>query len=99
MKKNLSSISKAGSHEEMGEFWDSHDLTDFWEQTKPAHFDVNIQSEIFFYALDKTLSDRIQTLAKKRGVSADTLVNLWIQEKLHEQAPGKNRAHGGGKRN
>jgi hypothetical protein len=31
------------------------------------------------------LSEKIRTIAQKRGVSPDTLVNLWVQEKLQEQ--------------
>jgi hypothetical protein len=92
MKKNLSSISKAASYEEMGEFWDTHDLSDFWDQTRPAHFEVDIQAERFYYAVDKTLSGYVQMLARKRGISPDTLVNLWIQEKVREQKPAKRGA-------
>ena len=28
------------STEEAAEFWDSHDLTGFWDMTSAAHFDV-----------------------------------------------------------
>ena len=28
------------SYEEMGEFWDTHDLADYWEQTEPAEFEI-----------------------------------------------------------
>ncbi|MGH9839848.1 MAG: CopG family antitoxin [Blastocatellia bacterium] len=83
-KRGKSSISKASSYEEMGEFWDTHDLTDYWDQTKPVEFTINIQSETIYYPLEYSLSARIQELAKKRGVSAETLLNLWIQEKLQE---------------
>ena len=37
----LSSISKASSYEEMGEFWDTHDLTDYWDQTYKVDFKVS----------------------------------------------------------
>jgi hypothetical protein len=84
MKRSKSSISKASSYEEMGEFWDTHDLTDYWDQTEPVEFTVNIQSEITYYPLESSLSDRIQAIAKQRGVSAETLLNLWVQEKLQE---------------
>jgi len=70
----------------MGEFWDTHDLTDYWDQTEPVEFTVNIQSEITYYPLESSLSDRIQAIAKQRGVSAETLLNLWVQEKLQEAA-------------
>lgn len=86
MKRSKSSISKASSYEEMGEFWDTHDLTDYWDQTEPVEFTVNIQSEITYYPLESSLSERIQAIAKQRGVSAETLLNLWVQEKLQEAA-------------
>jgi len=67
---------------EIGEFWDTHDLAEYWDQTELAEFEVDIQSEVTYYALDRQLSERIQAVAKKRGVSANTLLNLLVQEKL-----------------
>jgi hypothetical protein len=34
------------THEEIGEYWDTHDLAEHWEETKPAEFEVDIQSEV-----------------------------------------------------
>jgi hypothetical protein len=85
MRKHKSSVSQATSYKEMGEFWDTHNLADFWEKTKEASFEVDIESEVTYYAVDKMLSDKIQVIAQKRGVTADTLINLWVQEKLREQ--------------
>ncbi|MBE0425447.1 MAG: hypothetical protein IBX72_02220 [Nitrospirae bacterium] len=85
MNKGRSSLSKARSYKEIGDFWDTHNLSDFWDKTKEAKFEVDIESELTYYALDKTLSERIQAIARERGISADTLINLWIQEKLQEQ--------------
>ena len=80
--RNRSSISEAQSYRDIGEFWDTHDLADHWDQTEPAEFEVDILSEITYYALDSKLSEAVQSLARKRGVSADTLLNIWVQEKL-----------------
>lgn len=44
-----------------------------------------IKSEINYFALDKNLAEQIEIVAKKRGISANTLVNLWIQEELQQQ--------------
>jgi hypothetical protein len=85
MKKDRSSISKAKSYKEIGDFWDAHDLSDFWDQTKKVQFEVDIKSEITYCSLDKRLAKQVQSIAQKRGVSADTLINLWVQEKLQEQ--------------
>ena len=49
MSDGKSSISKATSYAEMGEFGDTHDLTDFWDQTEPAEFEVDLQSDTTDY--------------------------------------------------
>ena len=85
MSRNKSSVSQAATYKEMGEFWDTHDLSDYWDKTKDASFEAAIESEITYYAVEKTLSEKVLAVARKRGVSADTLINLWVQEKLREQ--------------
>jgi hypothetical protein len=84
MHKRKSSISKARNYEEIAEFWDTHDLTDYWDQLEPVEFEVDIQSEVIYYAVDRELSAKIQYIAKKHGISADTLINLWLQDELQE---------------
>lgn len=85
MNDTKSAISQAQSYTELGEFWDTHDLADFWKQTAPAEFEVDIQSEVTFYAVEHTLSERIETIARQRGISPETLLNLWVQEKVREE--------------
>ena len=69
----------------MGEFWDTHDLADFWDQTTPAEFEVDIRLEVTFYAVEHALSERIEEIARRRGISPETLLNLWVQEKVREE--------------
>lgn len=85
MKKSKSSISKAQTYKEIGEFWDTHDLSEYWDKTKGVNFDVNLESEKYYYGLEKSLSVQIESVARKRGVSGDILINLWIQEKLQHE--------------
>jgi hypothetical protein len=89
MGKSKSSISKAQSFQETADFWDTHDLSDYWDQTKPVHFDVEIQSETIYYAVEQKLSAQISTIARQRGVSPETLLNLWLHEKIGEEVPRK----------
>ncbi|MBL8190396.1 MAG: hypothetical protein JNK38_20435 [Acidobacteria bacterium] len=86
MARTTSSISKARSYEEMADFWDSHDTTDFWQLAKPVNFTVNIQSEVCYFRLENSLAEKLQAVAQMRGVSPETLLNLWIQEKLQKEA-------------
>ena len=85
MKRDKSSISKARSYKEIGEFWDRHDLSEYWDQTRPVKFEVDIQSEITYYPLESSLSAKVRSIAKQRGISPETLLNLWVQEKLRKQ--------------
>ncbi len=85
MPKLKSSISKSSTYRQLGEFWDTHDLSKFWDKTKSTSFDVVMESETTYYAMDIKLSEEVEELARKRGVAADTLINLWVQEKLREQ--------------
>ncbi|MBI4673090.1 MAG: hypothetical protein HY741_15655 [Chloroflexi bacterium] len=72
--------------EEASEFWDSHDLADYWDLTREAHFEVAIQRRVFLTALEPTLAKTLTTLAHKQGVSTETLINVWLTEKAKEAA-------------
>ena len=87
MKENKNSISKAKSYTGIDEFWDKHDLGDFWDQTKEVDFEVDTQSETRLFVMDLALSEHVAEVAKKRGISVETLINLWIQEKLKDEMP------------
>lgn len=87
MSEGKSTISQARSYKEIGDFWDTHDLGDYWDQTESVDFEVDIESEATYYALDKELSQMLSEVAEERGVSAGTLLNLWVQEKLWKCAP------------
>ncbi len=86
MDEGESSISKAKTYREMGEFWDTHDLSDYWDQTYPVEFDVDLQSSVTYFPLEAKLSKKIRLVAEQHGVSPETLLNLWVQEKLLEDA-------------
>ena len=85
MNKSKSSISKEQSYREIGEFWDKHDLVDYWSKTKPVEFGLDVQSQVTYFALDRELSTKIKKISRKRGISPDTLVNLWVQERIRRQ--------------
>ena len=85
MSEDNTSISKASSYQEIGEFWSKHDLAKFWEQTEPAEFEVEIESEKRYYPIDRDLSLELSKIAQRRGVSTETLLNLWIKEKVSQQ--------------
>ena len=85
MVKNKSSISKTENYREMSDYWDSHDLSDRWEEGKDVNFIVDITSEVTYCALERDLSERVRKAARRHGVSSDTLVNMWLQNRLEKE--------------
>lgn len=88
MKKAKSSISKARSYAQIGEYWDRHDLSDAWGKTRKRKIEVVAEPEATYYPVEKDLSAKIQSVAKQQGVASDTLVNLWLEQKIKEQRSG-----------
>jgi hypothetical protein len=67
---------------EAGDFWDTHDLADYWDLTREAKFEVDLQRRVFLTALEPELAKRLVACARKQGVSTETLINVWLTEKL-----------------
>lgn len=84
MTENKSSISKTDKPEKMGEFWDQQDFTEFDDPNAP---DVEFHVAVAIPVEPDLLSD-IEELAHLRGISAETLVNLWLKEKIVETKAG-----------
>jgi hypothetical protein len=68
------------SIEEASEFWDIYSVADV------ASHEVEIEyapaGHTTLVAIEDHLLKRLSESAKERGVSVETLVNLWLQEKL-----------------
>jgi len=73
-------LSKSGSLQELAEFWDTHDLTDFEDQIHEVHFEVDIRSRKHYVAIDPDLITEVRRVA--RGLSTESLINLWLQQRL-----------------
>lgn len=76
-------ISNAQNYQEIGEFWDEHDAIEFGEQTD-VEFEVNIKSQRKYFPLDRQLSIKLREMAEQHGISEETLLNLWVQEKINQ---------------
>ncbi|MCP4357666.1 MAG: hypothetical protein GY796_06585 [Chloroflexi bacterium] len=78
MAENKSSISQADSYEKIGSFWDEHDFTDFDDPERPdVIFEIRDTVRI-----EAELLAKITKVATLRGIGTETLINLWLQEKI-----------------
>jgi hypothetical protein len=78
-------IPEMHSYEEIAEFWDTHSLADYWEQTEPAEFEIDPQSRRrYLVAVDPGLLKRVRLVAQSRGLATESLLNLLLEQRLQE---------------
>ena len=78
-------LPEAKSYEELAEFWDTHSLADYWDQTESADFEFSEEARRhYLVSVDRDLLTRIQRLARVRGISTESLVNLLLAQRLGE---------------
>jgi hypothetical protein len=80
MSASKTPLSGATSYAEIGEYWDEHDLSDHWDKTREVEMEIDIQSSSVYFAVERSLADKLRTAARSQGVSPETLLNLWVQE-------------------
>jgi len=81
--RQLTSISKARTLEEIADFWDTHSLDDYWDQTREAEFTVRAQQRRRITLMPEVYM-QVEAQARERGILPETLVNLWLAERLQE---------------
>ncbi len=71
--------------EEMAEFWDTHDVTAYEEYLTPVEATISVQpNHEYVLTLSSTLDSLLRKVQKAEGVPLNTLINLWVQEKLQQ---------------
>jgi hypothetical protein len=80
---NPTSISKAHTVDEIADFWDNHSLADYWDQTHEVEFEVRAQRRRRV-KIDPEVYSKLEAQARARGILPETLVNMWLSQRLHE---------------
>jgi len=77
----VTSISKAKTLEEIADFWDTHSLADYWDGTHEVEFELRVKRRRRV-TLTPEVYEQVEAQARLRGVLPETLVNLWLAERL-----------------
>jgi hypothetical protein len=78
-------ILKFKSYKEEAEFWDTHDVTDYWDDFAPVQMSTNGELvDGLFVRLDAETLSAIRKAASACDVSPSALVRTWIRERLSE---------------
>lgn len=66
----------------MAEFWDEHDAADYHDETHPVDVTFDLRRRHHYVAIDPWLLEQLREVAAARGLHTESLVNLWLQERL-----------------
>jgi hypothetical protein len=73
--------------EEEAAFWDTHDFTDFADESRPVHMTVGQDlAERLTLRLDQSDRQELAKRARAKGVGPSTLARIWLKERLREEA-------------
>ena|SRR5438046_2776166 len=87
----MTSISKAHTLEEIAEYWDTHSLAEHWDESNRVEFEVRFPRRRRV-ALDPDVYTQVAAQAQRRGILPETLVNLWLLERLRQPVGEENEA-------
>lgn len=73
------------SLDELVEFFDTHDLGEYWDEMPEAHFEVDIKRRRHLFALEDEIADKVTKIAKTKKISSSALINSWLKEKVQGQ--------------
>lgn len=76
-------LSKAQTLEEIADFWDTHSLADYWDQTHEVEFELRVKRRQRV-TLTPEVYEKVEAQARVLGVLPETLVNLWLAERFQE---------------
>jgi hypothetical protein len=83
MEKNKTkTLPHSKSVKELVDFFESHDMGDFWGKMRKAHFDVNIKKRKHLVALEEDIIGKLTEIAKSKKVSSESLINVWLKDKI-----------------
>ena len=68
------------------DFFDTHDMGDYIDALPEAEFEVNIKARQYLVAVDAHIMQQVIAIAKAQHVSAETLINKWLEEQTRKAA-------------
>jgi predicted DNA binding CopG/RHH family protein len=75
------------SDDQAAEFWDTHDFTEYAEDTVPAPDVVFPKPHLkqISLRLSPAQISRLKQVAAGKGVGYQTMLRMWIAERLHQE--------------
>lgn len=87
MKKQRKPIPEFASEQDERKFWETHDSSEYvdWSRARRAAFpNLKPTTQSISLRLPLSLLEAIKTAANSKDVPYQSLIKIWLHEKLHE---------------
>lgn len=84
-KQKISIPTKFANYEEEAAWFDTHDLADYWHELEPVDIEFQLEKpkeENIVVRVQKPIKERLERIARRKGLNISSLTRMWIMEKL-----------------
>ena len=84
-KNSLPDFNKMNYRAE-AKWWDTHDLGNYWKEFKNVDLVVELhkpKEETLVLRLQKNTKEKLEQIARSKGLNISALARMWLMEKLH----------------
>ena len=78
------SLPQTDSIQELAQFWDTHDVTDFEDELEEVVEPVFERRTVIALDLESEEAEAVKKLAQSKGVADADLIRGWVREKIYE---------------
>jgi len=86
MSESKRKLPKFESIDELVNFFDENDSTQYLDDMPEVDFDVDIKRKAFYYEVESDLAEQINELSREQHVSSGTVVNSLLREGLADHS-------------
>lgn len=96
---DVSGVPTFASYEEEAAFWDTHDLSDYWDEATPVV--LHVRRKLIEAVTVQMSPDTVQDLrerAEAQGITVGALIHIWILQRLaaESEQPASEKSENGG---
>ena len=85
----MKKIPKFKNEEEEANFWDTHDTTQYFDWSKaivnPVFPNLKMSTKTITLRVTASLLDSLKSIANKKDVPYQSLMKVWLDEKIKEE--------------
>ncbi len=84
----MAKIPKFSTEQEESDFWDTHDSTDYLEDSEEVDIkfvDARPRKALISLRLEREAINRLKVVAERKGIRYQTLIRMWVMERLNNE--------------